>query len=148
MAFVELKEIITKMFQGQKLGVLISQAEIYPYPTLVAFHNSQDLTTIICATSKKSKKFDNITKSPNVSFLLNDSRNAPDDFSDASVVTAFGTASCLERRDVKKDLVSGLEHKHPKLNTFFGDPDTVFIVIKVERYQVIREFQKVHEFKP
>lgn len=144
----ELRNFVRKMHENQRLGVLVSRRGIYPYPTLVAFYNSPDLSTIICATSVNTRKYENITKNPHISFMINNAQNAPDDVSVSSVITAFGIATCSERDEDINDIISNLEKKHPVLLDFFRAPSTRFILMHVERYQIVSQFQNVQELIP
>lgn len=139
---------IRTLFNDQKLGVFISLRKEYPYPTLVAFYATPDLKTIICATSVNTRKYENVMKNSHVSFILDDCKNDPEDFSTSSVITAFGKASLVAEKDGIEELVAQLKKRHPLIVDFFDAPSTRFITMKVDRYQVITRFQDVREYVP
>ncbi|MBU0570699.1 MAG: pyridoxamine 5'-phosphate oxidase family protein [Candidatus Omnitrophica bacterium] len=134
------------VLSNQKLGVLATTGEIYPYTSLVGFAVSEDLKNIIFATIKDTRKYQNCKKHPNVSVLVNSAANSKDDFKDATAVTALGESEDLigEERKKYKSIYLG---KFPFLEDFIENPNCVLVSINVERYIVVTRFQEVKEIK-
>lgn len=71
----QLKNKIKELLDKQKLGVLATQGEKYPYNTLVAYAFSEDLRYIFFATMKHTRKYTNLMKHPHVSILIDSRTN-------------------------------------------------------------------------
>lgn len=145
MSSLEISSAIKEIYEEQRFGMLISRQGLYPYPSMVAFAFSSDLSEIIFATSATSHKYNNIGKLPHVSFVVHDCKNEPSDISNASVVTAFGIAEIMNGSGVQGLLKDLLMSRHPNLKTFFEARVTKFIIIHVEKYQVVTNFENIAE---
>lgn len=134
-------EKIETLLESQRFAVIATQGEIEPYTNLVAFICSKDLKQIIFATSKNTKKYNNIIKNSKMSMLIDNRGNKPDDIKNAVVVTAVGIADEL-KHDINfyKNLYL---KKHPYLEDFIKSPDTVLINLMVERFLLVDHFQNV-----
>jgi general stress protein 26 len=138
-------EKLESLLQSQRFAVLASQGEIEPYQNLIAFINTKDLKQIIFATSKNTKKYDNIIKNSKISILIDNRGNKPDDIKKAVVVTVVGIANELKHNlDLYKNLFL---KKHPYLADFINLPDTVLINLKVEKYLLVDHFENFKVIK-
>ena len=134
-------EKLETLLQSQRFAVIATQGEIEPHTNLVAFICSKDLKQIIFATSKHTKKYNNIIKNSKMSMLIDNRGNKPDDIKNAVVVTAVGIADELKH---DKNLYKNLYlKKHPYLEDFIKSPDTVLINLMVERFLLVDHFQNV-----
>jgi general stress protein 26 len=88
-------EKLEDLLQSQRFAVIATQGEREPYTNLVVFIHSKDLKKIIFATSKNTKKYDNIVKNSKMSMLIDNRGNKPDDIKKSIVVTAVCTADEL-----------------------------------------------------
>jgi len=137
----QLKNKIKELLDQQKLGVLATQGGKYPYNTLVAYTFSEDLRYIFFATSKHTRKYDNIMKHHYVSILIDSRTNDFNDFEDAVALTVMG----------KMVNTTPLEHeglflnRFPHLKNFIEDPDTTIITLKIDKYIYVQRFQEVLE---
>jgi len=141
-----LKDEIAALFAAQKLAVLSTQnAEGFAYASLIAFAASADLQTIVLATSRATRKFDNIQNNPRVSLLIDDRSNQEKDFHDAKAVTVMGVAAEVASDADRSSLASLYLAKHPYLDDFLRSPTTAFIKVAVLRYYLVSRFQEVME---
>jgi len=138
---LQLKNKIKKLLEQQKLGVLATQGEKYPYNTLVAYAFSEDLRYIFFATRKHTRKYNNIMKHHHVSMLIDSRTNNVTDFEDAVALTVIA----------KMESTTLLEHRGLYLNRFLHlkdfieDPATTIMTLKIDKYIYVQRFQEVLE---
>jgi uncharacterized protein YhbP (UPF0306 family) len=138
---LQLKNKIKELLEQQKLGVLATQGEKYPYNTLVAYAFSEDLRYIFFATRKHTRKYNNIMKHHHVSMLIDSRTNNVTDFEDAVALTVIA----------KMESTTLLEHRGLYLNRFLHlkdfieDPATTIMTLKIDKYIYVQRFQEVLE---
>ena len=138
---LQLKNKIKELLDQQKLGVLATQGEKYPYNTLVAYAFSEDLRYIFFATRKHTRKYNNIMKHHHVSMLIDSRTNNVTDFEDAVALTVIA----------KMESTTLLEHRGLYLNRFLHlkdfieDPATTIMTLKIDKYIYVQRFQEVLE---
>jgi general stress protein 26 len=137
---------VRELFDRQRLAVLATPEIHRPYLSLMAFAATPDLTTLVVATSKKTRKYHNLMADGRVSLLMDNRSNRALDFQEAFSVTALGTAEEVspgERPPFRELFLA----KHPHFSGFVDDPDSALIKIKIENYIVVSRFQEVLEFQ-
>lgn len=135
---------IRKLFLSQRLAVLATQGEKGPYCNLVAFAPSEDLKFIYFATTRSTRKFDNLSHQNRVSLLMDNRRNIPADLHQAVAVTALGRASECRGAEREKGLDLFLK-RHPYLSDFADSPSGTLLKVYVETYLLVSSFQNVLE---
>jgi nitroimidazol reductase NimA-like FMN-containing flavoprotein (pyridoxamine 5'-phosphate oxidase superfamily) len=141
----ELKKLVQYTLESQSLGVLATLDDDNPYENLVAFVSSKDLKYIVFSTAVYTRKYANLKSSPHVSFLVDTRSNSEQDFHKCIAVTALGKAKEVGKKEWDKILRLYLK-KHPYLDDFVKSPSCRLLQIKVNKYIVVSEFQKVLEF--
>ena len=139
-----LQTFIKDLFNSQQLAVLSTQTSAYPYSSLIAFAAIEDLTAIIFATTRATRKYSNLLNNTNVSLLIDNRSNQPSDFHKASAVTAIGRAEEIkdhERGKLKNIYLA----KHPQLKDFISSPSCALFKVQVDTYLVVYRFQNVQE---
>ena len=86
--FGEIRDLVA----SQRLAVLSTEEQGQPYSNLMAFVSSEDLTFILFATTRSTRKYNNLRNEPRVSILIDNRRNEVIDFSEARAVTVLGKA--------------------------------------------------------
>jgi nitroimidazol reductase NimA-like FMN-containing flavoprotein (pyridoxamine 5'-phosphate oxidase superfamily) len=137
---------IRDLFERESLAVLSTQKESHPYASLVAFAVTPDMRKILFLTPSTTRKYENLTASPRVAALVNNSRNRSDDVYSATAVTALGSAEPLRGEDREKYLEIYLK-PHPHLGEFAAAPTTELIGITVDKYIKVSRFQSVTEIR-
>lgn len=135
---------IKDFLSSRNLGVLATSGAEFPYPSLVAVAFSNDLRTAAFATMKKTCKYGNITRSPNVSILVNSGKNVAEDFSEAVSVTVLGRAFDAET-EKNKGLRELYLSKFPFLKGFVDDPGCALIRVEIKKMIMVTRFQEVRE---
>ncbi len=135
---------IKKLLNEQKLGILSTLGNRYPYQSLVAFAGSKDIKYILFATKRATTKYKNLKNKTRVSIFIDNCSNQERDFLDATGMTVLGDAHEVKGL-LKKKLVKPYLRKHPSLENFVLSPDCVLFMIKVKTYYVVWRFQEVRE---
>jgi len=137
-----LKKLLKDLFLSQPLAVLATQGNGQPYGNLVAFAATDDLKSILFATSRGTRKYTNVTIDPRVAMVMDSRTNQKVDFQKAVAVTATGAVEevgDIERNPLLKLYLS----KHPHLKKFVTSPTCALLRVEVDTYYVVRRFQKV-----
>ena len=140
------RQAIRQLLNHQQLGVLSTVGNQSPYASLVAFAVSEDDEHLFFVTSRNTRKYANITTNAQVSLLVHNSGNRPEDFELASAVTAIGTAAPVSP-DMLDDARTIYLSKHPNLKNFVADSGSELVDIKVESYILVAHFQLVTEYR-
>ena len=140
----ELKKTITKLLSSQKLAVLSSYGNKQPYASLVAFAATEDLKHIIFATTRATRKYENISSEPKVALLIDNRSNEEKDFSHAAAATVLGKAEEVSSSD-RTSLLEMYLTKHPHLKEFVSSPSCAVLKVRVKKYYVVQRFQNVQE---
>lgn len=141
----DLPHQLRNLFSSRRLAVLATETEGKPYASLVAFAASDDLKTIVFATTRSTRKFAYLSTNPSVALLIDDRTNEVADFRNAMAVTATGTAQEINANRNKRLLRLYLE-KHPYLKEFVSSPTCAVVKVNVRTYYAVRQFQRVFEF--
>jgi len=137
----EIRKKLNDILNSQPFAVIATQDEKGSYTNLVAFANPNDLKNIIFATSKKTKKYENIKKNSHMSMLIDNRKNDPSDIKNATAVTVLGSA--IEVVKNKGFFTQLYIKKHPYLSDFVKSPDCKLICLNVDKYVVVNSFEKV-----
>jgi nitroimidazol reductase NimA-like FMN-containing flavoprotein (pyridoxamine 5'-phosphate oxidase superfamily) len=140
----EQKAFLRDLFESQRLAVLATSGKGHPHTSLMAFAATDDLKTLIFATTRSTRKFANLTVDPRASALVDNRSNWEPDFQKAVAVTARGAISEVSSRD-KKPLLKLYLSKHPHLEDFATSPSSALIQMKVNMYYIVTQFQNVIE---
>jgi len=137
---------IKNVFESERLSVLSTQKDGQPYASLVAFAVTRDLKQMLFLTPVTTRKFDNLTASPKVAMLVNNSRNQAEDITNAVSITATGRAVAL-RGDDKKQFLDIYLERHPHLKDFAKAPTTALVSVAIDMYIMVSRFQNVVEIR-
>lgn len=138
----KLTEQLHDLFSTQPLAVLSTNANGQPYCNLIAFAASDDITGLVFATTRTTRKYTNIRSNARVSLLIDNRSNSVSDFHNAMAVTCIGTVSEVSEQE-KTDFLKIYLKKHPHLEDFVMSPTCALMQVKVEKYYVVKKFQNV-----
>ena len=139
-----LEDKLKQLFRSQTLGVLATQQKKKPYTSLVAFACSGDMSQIVFATHKATRKFANIISNSNVSMFIDNRLNKAADFRKAIGVTALGSVRQI-RKNKNNKLMKIYLDKHPQLESFLASPSCALICIDIKSFYIVERFQNVTE---
>ena len=138
----DLKTTLRELFFDQKLAVLSTSDKGKPYCSLVAFMTTDDLKQIIFATSRSTRKFDNLDKEPAVCILIDNRSNTELDFEEGIAVTVLGEAHELhgaEKEIFREKYIS----RYPHLKEFVTSPTCAMLRVDIRQFNVVSRFQNV-----
>ena len=141
-----MREQIDNLLSEQPLAVLSTQRNGQPYSSLMAFAHTHDLSVIVVATGKSTRKYQNIIRDSRVSLLVDNRSNNEEDFHAAAALTILGVAKNIESSERQAFENIYLE-RHPYLQKFLKAPTTSFIKIEVQCYLMVSRFQNVMEYR-
>ncbi len=137
---------IANLLTAQKLGILATLGQSYPYQNIVAFAASGDLKNIFFATKRSTGKYKNLKSRKRVAIFIDDRSNRETDFQQATGITAIGGALELRGRDREKSAKLFLS-KQSSLREFLAASDCALFAIRVRAYYVVLHFQDVFEVR-
>jgi nitroimidazol reductase NimA-like FMN-containing flavoprotein (pyridoxamine 5'-phosphate oxidase superfamily) len=140
------RKIIASLLSTQKLGILATLGQAYPYQNIVAFAAGGDLKNILFATRRSTSKYRNLKSRKRAAIFIDDRSNRESDFQRATGITAIGGARELRGRDREKSAQLFLR-KHPSLRDFLSAADCALFAIRVRSYHVVLHFQDVFEVR-
>jgi nitroimidazol reductase NimA-like FMN-containing flavoprotein (pyridoxamine 5'-phosphate oxidase superfamily) len=141
-----LRNKISGLLNGQKLGILATLGRNYPYQNIVAFAAGRDLKSICFATRRATSKYRNLKRRKRVAMFIDDRSNREADFHDATGLTALGSAG-EKRGDDRAKAARLLLRRHPSLKEFLSAADCAVFAITVRSYIVVLHFQEVIEVR-
>jgi nitroimidazol reductase NimA-like FMN-containing flavoprotein (pyridoxamine 5'-phosphate oxidase superfamily) len=138
------RERLKALLESQRLAVLATHREGQPYGSLVSFVATEDMKQVLFATTRSTRKYENLTADARVALLIDNRSNQDSDIHEATAVTATGRAEEIEGSDKKRFLRLYLE-RHPYLRDFVNSPTCALLRVRVETYYLVNRFQEVTE---
>ena len=142
----ELERHLRDMAVKQLFAVLSTVGKEQPYASLVAFAATQDLSSIYFATSRSTRKFNNLEGNPRAAMLIDNRSNRVSDLRQAAAATAVGRVE-----EIGSDLKGAFEEiflaKQPHMGDFLSSSNTACLCLRVDTYYVVSRFQSVFEFR-
>lgn len=136
---------IQELLESELFAVLSTQHAGQPYASLISFAATRDLKRIIFSTTRETRKYSLLKKSPHVALLVDNRSQKPPLINHIQAVTITGKATILSEKTKFSTL---LLEKHPYLREFIENPSTALIMVDVYRYFFVRRFQEVSEWIP
>lgn len=136
---------LTNLLRSQRLAVLSTHDRGQPYASLVAFAASEDLKTLVFATSRTTRKYHNLARDARVAMLIDNRTNTELDFHAATAATVVGSAREVEKTAGRARTV--YLARHPYLEGFVNSESCALVELTVEKYLVVNRFQTVFEFR-
>ncbi len=143
-----LEKAIREMCEGESFAVLATQGSGQPYTSLIGFATSEDLTHLVFATPKQTRKYAYLEKNNQVALLIDNRSSQPDSVNDLSALTITGKGKILSTQEEKNHWGNLLANKLPYLRDFLDSLDTAIVVVEVNQYLHVRKFQEVSEWIP
>ena len=137
-------EILRELLASQLLGVLGTHHDGEPYTSLVGFAATADLSRLLFATGRATRKHANLVADSRASMLVDNRTNRPADFTQASAATAVGLVEEITA-DERPTFDALFLAKHPHLESFVRSPSCALLRLQVSVYMVVTRFQHVIE---
>lgn len=145
MAQNDVERTLRELTSAQRFAVLSTHDSGQPYASLVAFAAGADLSTLLFATARATRKYANLTADPRVALLIDSRSNSATDISGAVATTVTGACRELAgpEREAALEVYLG---KHPELESFVTAPSCALLQVDVATYYVVDHFQHVVEW--
>jgi hypothetical protein len=137
-------EVLRGLLTGQLLGVLATHNDGEPYASLVGFAATPDLSRLLFATGRATRKHANLVADARASLLVDNRTNRAADFTEAAAATAVGVVEEINT-DERSLFDEVFLAKHPHLESFARSPSCVPLQLRVSVYMVVTRFQHVIE---
>jgi nitroimidazol reductase NimA-like FMN-containing flavoprotein (pyridoxamine 5'-phosphate oxidase superfamily) len=138
------RQRLKDLLDSQKLAVLGTHRQGQPYGSLVSFVATEDMKQLLFATTRSTRKYENLTADARVSLVVDNRSNQDADIHEATAVTATGRAEELGDADKEPFLRLYLD-RHPYLKDFANSPTCALLRVRVETYYLVNRFQEVTE---
>jgi hypothetical protein len=79
-----LERLVRELLASQRLAVLSTETRGTPYSSLIVFAAAPDLTALVFATPRPTRKFSNLSENARVSLLVDNRSNREEDFAEAT----------------------------------------------------------------
>ena len=136
---VNQKVFLKKFLKSQRLAVIATQTQNnIPYTNLIAFSQTELENELLFGTLRNTSKYRNIIINNKVSILFDNRANSVSDFQNAITITAIGTAHEVDKQQYQDKFLA----KHPNLGNFIQNKDCALMLINVEKYILIENFQE------
>lgn len=89
------KEILKELLSSQQYAVLSTQKDGKPYCSLIAFAFDENVSFIIFATLRNTRKYANMSSNPEISIIVDNRTNTARDLIDGTAITITGHAEEL-----------------------------------------------------
>lgn len=139
-------DVALQLLNEQQLGVLGTKRLGHAYTSLVAFAATGDGRVLYFATTRATRKYDNLSEDQQVALLIDNRSSKEQVLYDAAALSAYGRAAEVASEDQEEAAALYLT-KHPQLKTFVSSPSTALFRISVESYHLVQRFQNVTEFR-
>ena len=137
--------VLRKLLTSRYVGVLSTvSVQGQPYPNLVAYAFADDLSQLVFATPKATRKYANLRNSNRVAMLIDNRTNDITDIREAAAATAIGSARELTSTE-REPWIGQYVRRHPHLDAFVRADSTAFFCMYVEKYILVTRFQDVVE---
>jgi nitroimidazol reductase NimA-like FMN-containing flavoprotein (pyridoxamine 5'-phosphate oxidase superfamily) len=140
------KKQLHELFTKQRFAVIATQTSNEPYTSLVAFSSTEDLSFLIFATLRQTRKYESILQNAKISMLIDNRENLSSDIKNAIAVTVVGNAS--EIKDDRQHFMDIHLKKHPYLREFLQDSNCALVGLAVEKIIIVRQFQQITFLDP
>jgi nitroimidazol reductase NimA-like FMN-containing flavoprotein (pyridoxamine 5'-phosphate oxidase superfamily) len=142
------EEAIREMCEEESFAVLATQGSGQPYASLIGFATSSDLTHLVFATPKLTRKYALLEKNNQVALLVDNRSTHPDNIDDLNALTITGKSEILSSPGEKNKWGKLLMDKHPYLRDFLASSGTAVVVVEVHQYLYVQKFQEVTVWIP
>lgn len=123
------ESIIKVVIDACKTCVLATASRNTPHCSLMAYIHDKDTREIFVVTSKKTKKYRNITANANVCLLIDTRMDASP--SQVQALTINGVAREIVDRKADDKIRNRMHRSHPHIEAILEDPDSAVIGIKI-----------------
>jgi nitroimidazol reductase NimA-like FMN-containing flavoprotein (pyridoxamine 5'-phosphate oxidase superfamily) len=143
-----IEERIRQLIGEQAYAVLCTQAEGQPYGSLVAFSATEDLTSMVFATPRATRKYRLLSECDHVALVIDSRPRQCDDMMQIEALTSTGRATEVTQAEELERCARLLLARHGQLKGFVASPSTALFRVDIVRYFHVSRFQEVRQWMP
>lgn len=143
----ETRQSVQNLLRSQRFAVLSTESETGPYCSLIAFWAADDLSHVVFATLRSTRKFNYLVTHPRVALLFDDRSNEDSDITESMAVTATGTAREVADEEARAAASAAFLAKHPALSAFVSSPGCALVRVDIDVFYVVTRFQNLVELR-
>ncbi|MDD5727049.1 MAG: pyridoxamine 5'-phosphate oxidase family protein [Victivallales bacterium] len=142
---VTVPALIRKLIDSQHFGILASIMDSAPYSNLMAFVPRNNYHRLIFATSRDTRKYNNLIQTPQCSLFIDSRGNEAPAALEAQGVCACGRAFEIPPGRNRNSVIASYSKRHPALSAFIKSPNVTAFELQVDCYYFVENFQEVTE---
>ena len=142
----EVRQVLVELLSTERFAVLCTQREGHPYGTVVCFAADEDLSHILFATTRSTRKFSHMQAADRAALVVENTANCASDIYEAVAATATGRVKELAGAE-REEAVGRYLGKHAYLEGFVTAPNCALMALSVDAYHVVTKFQEVVEVR-
>ena len=135
-------EQIRKLAREKSICVLATIAGAKPYCSLMAYAADDACKEIYMVTHRKTQKYQNLLKNPEVSLLIDTREETPR--TRAQALTVEGRFQKIKDEAKKRAVRQKLLKTHPHLKAFIDHQDAELICIKINAFLLLNGLTDAH----
>jgi len=139
------RQLVQDLLRSQRFAVLSTESDAGPYASLIAFWAADDLTHVVFATMRATRKFNYLVTHPRVALLFDNRSNREVDVRESMAVTAMGLAREIVDGGARVAAADEYLAKHPHLASFLASPGCAVVKVDINAYYIVTHFQSVVE---
>jgi hypothetical protein len=144
----ELRTEIRTLLTSQHYGILASTGpDGNPHCSILAFIPTDELTGIVFATARNTRKYRYLMEHGKVSFFVDNRHPEQAELLSITGIEILGRVRELSGRE-RFDCQSRYAIRHPDLTDFVCADNSALMYLAVERYEMVDHFQHMRVFEP
>lgn len=136
------KDYIKSVIHNETFAILSSEGKSQPHASLIAVTVYDELKSLLFATYKDTRKYENICHNPKVAVLFDNRSCEIKSSKEIVVITAFGLAKEVAPENLSDTTELHLK-KHPDLKEFLASTNCALIEVQIEAYQIVKSIESV-----
>ncbi|MFW6235455.1 MAG: pyridoxamine 5'-phosphate oxidase family protein [Desulfovibrionales bacterium] len=130
---------LRNILRNSRHGVLSTCGNRRPYASLMAIAVLDDLSGIIMATDRHTRKFDNLVELPWAALLMDNRDRESPESGRGFALTAEGRVT-VPSGGQEVGYKEMLANAHPRLSGFLENESTAVLLLQVEQYVLVEDF--------
>jgi len=134
---IQIRKYVEGILKTCHLAVLATEANGQPYASLMSITPVQGFRQMIFATSRNTRKFENVIHNGRVAVLIQGEELDSSNQQKGYAITAYGHTREVGKNELEEAVNAHLK-RHPDLENFLHSGDIAIMRIKIETYQIVR----------
>ena len=138
-------EKMKALVKEKDICVLATVSSEKPYCSLMAYVSDDDCREIYMVTQRQSRKYENLTKNPYVSLLIDTREEHPGSpLSEAKALCLNGTFQKIDDEIKKTHVRAKLLERHPHIKELLDHPGAEILCIRLSSFLLLNGLMDAH----